>query len=350
MARKSSFWFRLALILSLILLVALCWRQYRIHKSAQERYAVSAPVAGSTTDTAAGETDTLVSHRAPEKNAGRPQTASGTGRSERRSAPGEEAGGHPGAPVGQPPDDSGAPPGQSTEFLEQDLSGIRYLEEPLSPTQKGQKIYHMAYTVSYRPDWCQSEWVAYQLLPEELVRRVPRPNRFSPDPKARGPVVRHTDYTNTGYDRGHLAPAADMTWDVTAMRQSFYLSNVSPQLHGFNAGIWLRLEGKVRSLALRHDSIFVVTGPLFWDRPVSRVGKLQIPVPSHFYKVLLAWDGSRWQGIAFCIPNQEGLRDYWRYARSIATLQEETGIDFFPLLPDSVEVVVERELHLNFWR
>ena len=100
-----------------------------------------------------------------------------------------------------------------------------------------QLIEHTAYTVSYNPDWLIPNWVAYELTREETYGECPREKKFSPDPLAKGVPVLHKDYSNSGYDRGHMAPAGDMKWSAQAMRESFYTTNICPQNRSNNAGV-----------------------------------------------------------------------------------------------------------------
>jgi endonuclease G, mitochondrial len=91
-----------------------------------------------------------------------------------------------------------------------------------------------------------------------------------------------SDYWGSGYDRGHLVPAGDMTRSELVMRESFLLSNMSPQVPAFNRGIWKVLEDKVRGLARRHKDIVVVTGALFLEDK-KFIGASWVGVPSHYY-------------------------------------------------------------------
>ena len=108
--------------------------------------------------------------------------------------------------------------------------------------QPEQVIQHLGYTVSYNPEWLVPNWVAYELTNFETGGEQERKNHFKPDPLVNGDPVVTSDYSNSGYDRGHMAPAADMKWSEQAMRESFYMTNMCPQLHNLNAGDWKDLE------------------------------------------------------------------------------------------------------------
>ena len=126
----------------------------------------------------------------------------------------------------------------------------------LTSNRSQQIIHHLAYTVSYNPKWKIPNWVAYELTRGETYGDVPRKKKFSPDPLVKGYRVQHSDYSNSGYDRGHMAPAADMKWAEQAMRESFYMTNVCPQNQSLNRGDWNDLEELARDWARKYESIY----------------------------------------------------------------------------------------------
>ena len=225
----------------------------------------------------------------------------------------------------------------------------RFLEEPVAlDTSALVRIYHRAYTVAFQTHWHQPRWVAYQLTRAEVGGGEPR-RKFTPDPAIASMTALDAYYKNSGFDRGHLAPAADMAFDTEAMKQSFYFSNVSPQVPSFNRGIWKQLEERVRAWAARYDSLYIATGPLFLQEDTAYV-KGYLPVPSHFYKALLVHSQGRWQAVAFCLPQSAGRADtYWHYSLTVDSLQRVSGLDFFSLLPDELEYPAERSVDLPFW-
>jgi hypothetical protein len=117
------------------------------------------------------------------------------------------------------------------------------------PLPEEQIISHTAYLLSYNEEHEQANWVAYMLTSSKLGSGLERSNRFLEDPLVASGTATNADYAKSGYDRGHLAPAADMSWSMQVMQESFYYSNMSPQLPGFNRGIWKKLEEKVRDWA-----------------------------------------------------------------------------------------------------
>ena len=116
-----------------------------------------------------------------------------------------------------------------------------------SQQSNGQIVHHANYTLQYNEEHEQASWVAYRLTSHHLQNpSTKRKDNFRSDPKVKTGSATLSDYKGSGYDRGHLAPAADFKWSSTAMSESFYMSNMSPQVPGFNRGIWKKLESKIR--------------------------------------------------------------------------------------------------------
>ncbi len=210
-------------------------------------------------------------------------------------------------------------------------------------------IIHTGYTVSYNPAWKIPNWVAYELTREEVEGNVPRYDTFLPDPEVSEDESATTyDYKNSGWDRGHMAPAADMKWSKQAMKESFYLSNICPQNKNLNKGVWNDLEIQVRELARQKGKIYVVCGPIVANQP-KRIGLNKVAVPDAFFKVLLQNDNNNWAAIAFMFPNKCGRKPLSTYAMSVDDMQIMTGIDFFPALPDSIEQKIESQVDFTKW-
>jgi endonuclease G len=210
-------------------------------------------------------------------------------------------------------------------------------------------IIHTGFALLYSEAHKQAKWVAYELTLEETLKGVERSNRFTPDPKVITGTASDEDYRGSGYDRGHLAPAADMSWSEQAMNESFYYSNISPQLPAFNRGIWKRLEDQVRKWAQQDSSVYIVTGPVLSDS-LPHIGPNRIAVPAYFYKVLLVWKKYNQKAIAFIIQNKKSSLPLNQFAVSIDSLEHLTSIDFFPALPDSLENTLERFVCLPCWK
>ncbi|MEG1544538.1 MAG: DNA/RNA non-specific endonuclease [Tannerellaceae bacterium] len=213
-----------------------------------------------------------------------------------------------------------------------------------------QIIKHEGYTVSYNSNYKIANWVAYELTPEEArSKKAERSNKFVPDPLVKGATAINEDYSRSGFDRGHMAPAGDMKWSVKAMRESFYFSNICPQQPGLNRGVWKALEEQSRLWALDGNSMLIVTGPVITD-DLKPLGKNRVGVPKQFYKVLCYVAGNKPRGIAFLFENRDypavSLKDM---AIPIDSVEKVTGIDFFTALPDALEEEMEANIHFGNW-
>ena len=212
-----------------------------------------------------------------------------------------------------------------------------------------QIIRHKGYVVSYNEQWRLPNWVGYELTIGETQGDVERTDRFETDPYVKGVCSHHSDYTHSGYDRGHMAPAADMTWDKQAMTESFYMSNICPQVHGLNAGAWKQLENRVRLWAQEDSAIIVVCGPIVGESTV-RIGRNGVIVPEKFYKIVVSPYSRHPRGIAFIFNNETTNDPLYTYAVSIDSVETVTGIDFLYNLPDSLENYIEQNINLESWQ
>ena len=237
-------------------------------------------------------------------------------------------------------------------------------EQDLLPSKKmpytSQVIAHIGYVVSYNADYKVPNWVLYELNYAETLGNIPRKNSFAVDPEVPDSVMAQlTDYRNSGYDRGHMAPNADLNWNARAQEESFYLSNMCPQGHDFNAGIWLDLENQVRRWAERDSAVTIVCGPVLprtaaQASPMKKIGKGHVLVPEYFYKIVFAPFSDQPRAIGFVMPNhneKKGRRNrpVSDYAVTVDSIESLTGIDFFPALQDDVEKAVESSYNLKLW-
>ena len=216
--------------------------------------------------------------------------------------------------------------------------------------RKEQIIRHEGYTVSYNSDYRIANWVAYELTAREArSKKAERSNKFVPDPLVKGATALNEDYTRTGYDRGHLAPAGDMKWSMKAMRESFYLSNICPQDPDLNRGIWKELEEQIRLWASENGSLLVVTGPIITD-DLRRLGKNRVGIPKRFFKVVCTQTAGRPEGVGFLFDNRDyGDTSLRSMMIPIDSVESVTGIDFFPSLPDSIERPMEASVNKSCW-
>jgi endonuclease G, mitochondrial len=217
------------------------------------------------------------------------------------------------------------------------------LEEYL-PAKATELVRHKYFTLSYNEDHEQADWVLYRITKERLNNsNVERTNNFLPDPLVRTESAHTRDYNGSGYDRGHLCPAADMAFDETAMSESFYMSNISPQDEKFNIGIWRELEELTRDWARRYEKIIVVTGPVLQDGAVKSIGFSKVSVPKRYYRVILTKDKT----IGFIVPNEVSEKPVMDFACSVDAVEKATGIDFFPKvlsgLNEELEALYDRK-------
>lgn len=225
------------------------------------------------------------------------------------------------------------------------------LERARTASMAGRQIIeHTGYTVCYNLRRYIPDWVAYELTAEELSGENERTNKFLPDPLVQGDPVVTSDYTRSGYDRGHMAPAADMKWSEDAMKESFYMTNICPQNHNNNAGDWKDLEEFVRDLAGKYGSLYVCCGPIVTNTTCTIGTVRKIVVPQAFYKVLLRrkTDGT-WTAIGFLMSNEPANRPLMTYMLPVREIEQHTGIDFFYALPDSIETAVEADYTVADW-
>ena len=207
-------------------------------------------------------------------------------------------------------------------------------------------LYRKGYVLGYNSDKKIADWVSYHFTDTYCVKNTKRKNDFRPDPDLQsGQRAELVDYDKSGYDRGHLAPAADMARDPQTMSESFLLSNMAPQVGvGFNRGIWKKLEEKVRGWVLQKKNIYVFTGPIFANPNYKTIGPNRIPVPTHFYKIIVSCTepGENLDAIAFILPNAKNPDNLLpQFITSIREIEKRTGLDFMHDLDDDTENKLE---------
>ena len=204
------------------------------------------------------------------------------------------------------------------------------------------------FRVSFNKDNRTPNWVSWELLGTETDGAEPRYNKFWTDNEIEGcPDTK--DYTNSGYDRGHMCPAADQKWSSTAMIHCFSLANMVPQEHALNNGAWKTLETKERLWAQRDSAIVIVAGPIYEKTDNKRIGNAGVRVPSSFFKVLIAPYLDEPRGIAFVYPNMSAPGNMENYVMTIRDVEKLTGYDFFYNLPDDIEEKVETVASFRDW-
>ncbi|MBX2962977.1 MAG: DNA/RNA non-specific endonuclease [Cyclobacteriaceae bacterium] len=206
---------------------------------------------------------------------------------------------------------------------------------------------HTGFSLVYNTTHKNARWVAYELTRSKSEKGVDRTDKFLQDPLLQNLTATDNDYYKSGYDRGHLAPAADMSWSEVSMKESFYFSNISPQTPSFNRGIWKRLEEQVRTWAIEDSIIYMVTGPVLTEN-LSTIGN-SVSVPELFYKAILVYKPEAKKGIGFILRNEKSSLPLRNFIVSIDSLQRLTGLDFFHHLPDEEEQEIETSVCVDCW-
>lgn len=216
---------------------------------------------------------------------------------------------------------------------------------------KGQVIHNKFSSFCYNEEHEQAEWVAYILDKENLKKeRVDRTDFFEEDTRVKTGSATHYDYKGSGYDRGHLVPAADMAFDLEAMEQSFLMSNISPQARNFNQGVWRELEETIRSWTFKWNKLYIVTGPVLGSNVKGRIGENDVSVPVAYYKVVLDITDPEWKAIGFMMPNQVSYAPLYQFAVSVDDIEDATGLNFFSdLLDKELEKKLEAEFNIDLW-
>lgn len=211
-----------------------------------------------------------------------------------------------------------------------------------------QIIKHDNYTLSYKEEYEQAEWVAYELKKGRYSNQDYQRPFFIEDPMVKTGSADWRNYKNSGYDKGHLCAAGDMKFSKAAFEETFFTSNISPQDREFNSGIWNRLEQKTRYWANKYDGIYVVTGGVLKDN-LETIGKEDVAVPDYFYKVLLNKNNGDYKMIAFLMPNEDSEKGLYEFVVSVDEVEKLTGINFFPKLEDSIENQLEKSSDYKDW-
>jgi len=241
--------------------------------------------------------------------------------------------------------------GCSTSFYYLGSSWERELPDNLDlgmPCQADQVVNRQGYAVGYSQYLKQPLWVTYRLTKDEAESKlVKRTNDFRSDPGIVGGSANPEDYIRSGYDRGHLAPAADMHWSTNVMSESFFMSNMSPQTPGLNRNTWACAEEFTRDVAIREGSVFVVSGPVVTNQAPRVIGRNKVVVPDAFYKVIYDETPPE-KMIAFVMPNDNPNADMWLYATNVVCVEELTGMVFFPVL-ELEKHLLKMQVNTNEW-
>lgn len=224
----------------------------------------------------------------------------------------------------------------------------RNLSFYLPKSTTSQIVEHSYYTLSYNEQAEQAEWVAYELKKDYVRNSNFKRPFFIEDPKVITQSADWRNYKKSGYDKGHLCPAADMEFNLDAYNDTFFTSNISPQLHEFNSGIWSRLEQKFRFWAVKYNGLLIVTGGVL-KGSLKTIGDEEVVVPNYFYKIALNYSNGNCKMIAFLVPNEKSSKPIFDYVVAVDQIESITGIDFFPKLEDKLENNLEKNVNISSW-
>ncbi|XP_068094726.1 nuclease EXOG, mitochondrial [Hyperolius riggenbachi] len=220
------------------------------------------------------------------------------------------------------------------------------LEEFGFPQSGAEVRQYIGHALSYDQEKKTPLWVIEHLTREKTVGNANRKHcKFRPDPNI--PVMfsaANEDYMRSGWSRGHMAPAGDNKYSSEAMAETFYLSNIVPQNYENNGGFWNRLEMYCRDLTERFDDVWVVSGPLTLPTlhedgkksvTYQVIGKDDVAVPTHLYKVILARKNQSAETLAegaFIVPNIPITFSHQlpEYQVQLEELERRSGLVFFP--------------------
>mgnify|MGYP000111215574 CR=1 FL=1 len=224
---------------------------------------------------------------------------------------------------------------------------------------------HQALVVGYDESHKLAQWVFHKLIPDVNFGNVTRSNDFRPDPLLGDQSAVQEDYFVTydrpdgskqydgfGFDRGHLAPSADFRWSATALSESYFYSNMTPQRPGFNRDSWAAVEDVLRGIVYNEPKeYFVVTGPVLkTGLPVIERGKNKLSIPEYHYKIIVDTSEDKPRGMAFLMPNEECDYPIDYYVVPIDSIEALTGLNFFPGLNPQLEEKIESQSNFSDWK
>jgi endonuclease G len=223
-------------------------------------------------------------------------------------------------------------------------SPLKLLPPSLPNCQNGEIVEHLAYTVCYDEEYEQANWVMYYLTADMVANKlVERTDDFRIDSEVDTESASPNDYKYSGFDRGHLVPAADMQWSSEAMSESFFMSNITPQTPNLNRGEWKILEEKVREWVTKNEGLYIIAGPIFDENPVT-IGENEVAIPQNFFKVILDQTCPQIKAIGFIFANtteREGSEGLTDNAVSVDIVENITGLNFFQNLPQNLQEEIE---------
>ena len=189
-------------------------------------------------------------------------------------------------------------------------------------------ICRQAYLVGYDAAAKLPRFVTYELLPMNALGCVARTNAFAADQSVQSGAT-PADYAGTGYDKGHMSPDGDLSWDVQVEFESFLMTNMSPQAGSLNRGIWKLLETSVRGWAVQRNQSYTVYVGGVYGAGDKTIGK-GVVVPHGFYKIVINNQTNEIAGWAFphVAPYPNLGNDLTKFRLPIAQIEKAGGVKF----------------------
>ncbi len=263
-------------------------------------------------------------------------------------------------------DEGGSNPNPSPTPSKTDKRIVSRLETPNIPEDNAIIVSHwtvengdsvMTYCLQYDAQKYHSKWVAFRFDGVTGKKAVGRSGDFQDDPSLTTDLYIGSN-SFWGYDRGHLCASEDRVYSTQANKNTFYMSNMSPQISSFNQGYWVTLEGQIQKLGRDRtfcDTLYVVKGGTIRDGQiktyVERPNGKKVAVPKYYFVALLKVKNNQYSSIGFWLEHKEVNYSYEKQAPlsvfketvvTIDDLEQKTGFDFFHNLPDNIETPVEK--------
>jgi endonuclease G len=251
------------------------------------------------------------------------------------------------------------------EKIKLDQLKTQLIEKGLPELKDGEElICHSAFCLVYDEDHEMAKWTAHIVSRDIATGGINRTNDFRIDSLIKTGSSEEEDYFITeekqdgtlkydgfGYDRGHLAPSADFRWSATALSESYYYSNMTPQLPAFNRELWADIESFVREYVYNNPNqdLFVVTAPVLRDDlPKQARSKNNVSIPEYHYKIVV--DLVNKKGIAFLVSQNNLDYPIESYVVTIDSIEKITGINYYPKLSPDEEILIETKSEISLWR
>ena len=202
-------------------------------------------------------------------------------------------------------------------------------------TEKVTYLCRRMYVLEHSPSRKTAYWSAEHLIGSQQTFKGDRKNAFKTDPDLpKSEAAKPSDYTGTGYDRGHMSPVGDMYADPKAMLESFYMSNMVPQIPENNENGWRLLEQFVKELSQARGELYVITGPIYFGS-IKYIGKSKVAIPTYLYKIV--YDPKTNATMSFIFPNKPITQnDIPNGITTLAKIEAGTHIKFFPNIKSPV--------------